>query len=128
MNTCALVGRVTKDIEMRKTQSGKSVASFTLAVNRRGKDAGADFIPCVAWERTAETLSNYVHKGDRLGIEGSVSTRSYDDKYGQKHYVTEIAVHSIEFMQDKKQNQEPKQENQNSNEYPYGINPSDLPF
>ena len=126
MNKCLIVGRVTKDIEMRKTQSGKSVVSFTIAVNRRGKDAGADFIPCVAWEKAADLLSMYVHKGDRLGVEGSISTRNYEDNNGQKRYITEVLVHAIEFMQDKKQSQAEPQE-------PYGgliddIDDDDLPF
>ena len=112
MNTCALVGRVTKDIEIRKTQSGKSVAQFTLAVNRRGKDAGADFIPCVAWEKTADLLYSYVHNGDRIGIEGSISTRNYTDNSGQKRYITEVLAHTVEFMQDRKEQPQetPKQE------------------
>lgn len=131
MNTVALVGRVTKDIEVRKTQNGKSVAQFTLAVNRRGKDNGADFIPCVAWEKAADTLSMYVHKGDRVGIAGSISTRNYTDNSGQKRYITEVAVHAIEFMQDKKQSQEePMQEEPKGPYGKYGgaIYDNDLPF
>lgn len=128
MNTCVLVGRVTKDIEIRKTQSGKSVAQFTLAVNRRGKDAGADFIPCVAWDKTAELLSNYVHKGDRVGIEGSISTRNYTDNGGQKRYITEVLAHTVEFMQDRKEQPQETPKQDAYSEYPAGINPSDLPF
>ena len=128
MNTCTLVGRVTKDIEMRKTQSCKSVVSFTLAVNRRGKDAGADFIPCVAWDKTAELLDSYVHKGDRIGIEGSISTRNYTDTSGQKRYITEVLVHTVEFMQDKKQTQaEPEQEQEETHSYIDDLT-EELPF
>lgn len=132
MNTVALVGRVTKDIEVRKTQNGKSVAQFTLAVNRRGKDNGADFIPCVAWEKAADTLSMYVHKGDRVGITGSISTRNYTDNSGQKRYITEVAVHAIEFMQDKREThtEEPMQEEPKGPYGKYGgaIYDNDLPF
>lgn len=116
MNTCSLVGRVTKDIELRKTQTCKSVVSFTLAVNRRGKDTGADFIPCVAWDKTAELLDMYVNKGERIGIEGSISTRNYTDNSGQKRYITEVLVHTVEFMQDRKEQPQeaPKQEETHS--------------
>lgn len=110
INSCTLIGRSTKDIEIRKTQSGKSVVQFTLAVNRRGKDAGADFINCVAWEKTADVLAQYCHKGDRIGIVGRISTRSYDDKItGKKTFVTEIMVDQFEFLSEPKK-EEPKHE------------------
>ncbi len=128
MNKCLIVGRVTKDIEMRKTQSGKSVVSFTVAVNRRGQDAGADFIPCVAWAKTAELLANYVHKGDRVGIEGSISTRNYTDNSGQKRYITEVLAHTVEFMQDRKEQTQEAPNQDAYSEYPTGIDDADLPF
>lgn len=128
MNTCVIVGRVTKDIEMRKTQSGKSVVSFTVAVNRRGQDAGADFIPCVAWNKTAELLARYVHKGDRVGIEGSISTRNYTDNSGQKRYITEVLAHTVEFMQDRKEQTQEAPNQDAYSEYPAGIDDADLPF
>lgn len=110
INSCVIIGRATKDIEIRKTQSGKSVVQFSLAVNRRGKDAGADFINCVAWEKTADVLAQYCHKGDRIGIVGRISTRSYDDKItGKKVFVTEIMVEQFEFLSEPKK-EEPKQE------------------
>lgn len=110
INSVTLIGRSTKDIEIRKTQSGKSVVQFTLAVNRRGKDAGADFINCVAWEKTADVLAQYCHKGDRIGIIGRIATRSYDDKNtGKKTFVTEIMVDQFEFLSEPKK-EEPKQE------------------
>ena len=110
INSCVIIGRATKDIEIRKTQSGKSVVQFTLAVNRRGKDAGADFINCVAWEKTADVLAQYGHKGDRIGIVGRIATRSYDDKYSNKKvFVTEIMVDQFEFLSEPKK-EEPKQE------------------
>ena len=133
MNSCVLVGRITKDIEIRKTQSGKSVVQFTLAVNRRGKDAGADFINCVAWEKTADVLAQYCHKGDRIGIVGRISTRSYDDKItGKKVFLTEIMVDQFEFLSEPKK-EEPKQEAPKQQYEPQrdllgGTVPEDLPF
>lgn len=110
INSCVIIGRVTKDIEIRKTQSGKSVVQFTLAVNRRGKDAGADFINCVAWEKAADVIAQYCHKGDRIGVIGRIATRSYDDKYSNKKvFVTEIMVDQFEFLSEPKK-EEPKQE------------------
>lgn len=110
INVVTLIGRFTKDVEIRKTQSGKSVVQFTLAANRRGKDAGADFINCVAWEKTADVISQYCHKGDRIGVIGRIATRSYDDKYSNKKvFVTEIMVDQFEFLSEPKK-EEPKQE------------------
>lgn len=135
INSTVLIGRIVKDIEVSKTQSGKSVAQFTLAVNRRGKDAGADFINCVAWEKAADVLAQYGHKGDRIGIVGRISTRSYDDKTtGKKVFVTEIVVDQFEFLSEPKK-EEPKQEEpmQEEPKGPYGkyggsIYDDDLPF
>ena len=99
INICTIVGRLTKDVEVRKTQTGKSVAQFTLAVNKRGEDAGADFINCVAWEKAADTIGQYSHKGDRIGIVGRIATRNYDDhSTGKKVYVTEIMVTQFQFL------------------------------
>lgn len=100
MNQAVLTGRVTKDIELRTTQNGKSVASFTLAVNRIPD--GADFISCVAWGKDAENISRYVSKGHRLGITGRLQSRSYKDKDGKTVYVTEVVVEHPEFLEPKK--------------------------
>lgn len=135
MNSAVLVGRVTKDIEVRKTQSGKSVAQFTLAVNRRGKDAGADFINCVAWEKAADVLAQYGHKGDRIGIVGRIATRSYDDKNtGKKTFVTEIMVDQFEFLSEAKKEEpkpvqeQPKQQYEPQRDTLGWTLPEDLPF
>lgn len=135
INSCVIIGRATKDIEIRKTQSGKSVVQFTLAVNRRGKDAGADFINCVAWEKTADVLAQYGHKGDRIGIVGRIATRSYDDKNtGKKVFVTEIMVDQFEFLSEaKKEEPKPVQEQPKQQYEPqrdsFGWEiPEDLPF
>jgi len=133
MNNVILTGHLVKDIELRKTQNNKSVASFTIAVSN-GKDKNADFINCVAWEKTAELLSQYVKKGHKIGVQGKVSTRSYDDKDGKKVYVQEILVREIEFLESKPK-QEPRYENPYDNdnfvgkpEKPLDITSDDLPF
>lgn len=106
MNKAILIGRITKDIELKKTTSGKSVATFTLAVNRDFKNADgnteADFINCVAFEQRAETISKYVHKGDKFGVVGKINTRTYD-KNGSKVYVTEVIVENFDFLESKKE-------------------------
>jgi single-strand DNA-binding protein len=105
MNKVVLVGRVAKDVELRTTTSGKSVATFTLAVNRDYKNAegkyDADFFTCVAFEQRAETISRYVSKGDRFGVIGKLTTRNYE-KNGTKIYVTEVKVEEFEFLESKK--------------------------
>ena len=106
MNKAILIGRVTKPIELKTTTSGKSVVQFTLAVNRDYKNAegnyDADFINCVAFEQRAETISKYVHKGDKFGIIGKISTRTFDKSDGSKGYATEVIVEGFEFLESKK--------------------------
>lgn len=97
LNNVSLMGRLTKDVELRHTQSGKSVASFTLAVDNPGKDAGASFINCVAWSGTAEFISKYFPKGSMIAVEGRLMTRQYDDKGGNKRTVTEVVVAQAYF-------------------------------
>lgn len=103
MNEVNLVGRVTKDIELRSTQNGKSVASFYLAINRKSKDGGTDFVPCVAWDKIAELLEKYIGKGDRIGVSGRINTRTYEDKNQKRIYTTEVVVEKIYFFGAKKQ-------------------------
>lgn len=102
MNNVQLIGRTTKEIEIRYTNNNKAVARFTLAVNRRSKDDGADFINCMAWEKIAELLEKYVKKGDRIAIRGRIQTGSYE-KDGKKVYTTDIVVDELEFLESKKQ-------------------------
>jgi single-strand DNA-binding protein len=97
MNKAIMSGRLCADIELRQTPNGKNVCAFTLAVDRRGKDAGADFIDCVAWEKTAEFLSRYFQKGQQMNICGRLQTRSYEDKEGKKRKATEIVVEEVGF-------------------------------
>ena len=89
INRVVLVGRLTRDPELRKTQSGTSVCSFTMAVGRRVSTQGqpdADFINCVAWNKTADLMTQYLHKGSLIGLEGRIQTRSYDNQQGQRVY------------------------------------------
>lgn len=107
MNKVILLGRLTRDPETRYTQtSNMQVTSFALAVNRRfvkqGEERQADFINCVAWNKTAEFVSKYFKKGQQVGIIGRIQTRNYDDEQGIKHYVTEIIAEEVYFAGDKK--------------------------
>ena len=105
MNKAILVGRLTRDAELRTTGSGTSVCSFTLAVNRRFKNADgnydADFINCVAWRVQAEFISKHFKKGDMFGIVGNLQTRIYE-KDGNKTYITEVVVEEVNFVGGKK--------------------------
>ena len=106
MNKATLIGRLTRDVEMRTTQNGKFVASFTLAVDRRFKQdeqqPTADFIPIVVWGKTAEVCGKYLVKGNRCGVAGRIQTRSYEAKDGSKRYVTEIIAEEVEFLESRK--------------------------
>ena len=103
MNKVELVGRLTKDPEIRLTNNQTQFCGFTLAVDRRFKDANgerqADFINCVAWKERAVFIQKYFHKGNRIGICGSIQTRTYDDNDGKKVFVTEVLVDEIEFVE-----------------------------
>ena len=102
MNKIILVGRLTKDPEIRSTSAGITTANFTVAVNRRykNKEGGydADFLPCVAFRTTADFVGKFFKKGSLIGVEGSVQTRSYDAQDGTKRYVTEVNVENVEFV------------------------------
>lgn len=105
MNKAILVGRLTKDPDLRATTSGVSVASFTVACDRKfvkqGEERKADFINCIAWQKSAESISKYFKKGDRIALEGSIQVRDWTDNDGKKHYVTEVIVDQWEFAQSK---------------------------
>lgn len=102
MNKVILMGRLTKDPEVKQTGSSIPVCSFTIACDRRFKSQNgerqSDFINCVAWRQQATLLGNYFHKGSRIAVVGSLQSRSYDDQNGQKRYVTEVVVDEIEFV------------------------------
>jgi len=107
MNKAILLGRLTKAPEIKYTQSGKAVASFTLAIDHRkgaSSEKQADFISCVAWEKTAETIGNYCSRGQQIAVEGRIQSRSYDAQDGSKRYVTEVVVQSMEFCGKKSDN------------------------
>lgn len=105
MNKAILVGRLTRDPELKSTANGTNVCSFSVAVNRRYKNAegnyDADFINCTAWRQTAEFVSKYFTKGRMIGVVGSIQTRNYDDKDGKKVYVTEVAADEVHFVESK---------------------------
>ena len=104
MNHFVGIGRLVRDPNVKYTQGGKAYASFTLAIDRRKSGEGnpqADFISCVAWEKTAEVISQYCTKGKKIAVEGRIQTRSYDANDGTKRYVTEVVVNSMEFCDSK---------------------------
>lgn len=107
MNKVILLGRLTKDVELRYTQaSNTAVASFLLAVNRKftkeGEEQQADFFNIVAWSKLAETASNYLRKGSPVLITGRLQNRNWEDEQGQKHYITEVVAEELEFIESKK--------------------------
>lgn len=98
INTVTLVGRVVRDIEVKTTNSGKSVASFALAVDGYGKDAPANFVDVVAWNKAAEILAQYATKGKQIGISGRLQTRTWEDKEGNKRKATEVMVDQFQLL------------------------------
>ena len=106
MNKVVLMGRLTRDPEVRYSQgeNALAIARYTLAVDRRFKRDGeqtADFINCVAWNKTADLMTQYLHKGSLIGLEGRIQTRSYDNQQGQRVYVTEVVAESVQFLEPK---------------------------
>jgi single-strand DNA-binding protein len=103
MNKVELIGRLTKEPEIKLTSNQTQYCNFTVAVDRRFKDANgqrqADFINCVGWKNTAVFIQKYFHKGNKIGVVGSIQTRSYDDQNGQKHFVTEVIADEVEFVE-----------------------------
>ena len=105
INRTILVGRLTKDPELRRTGNDIAVATFTLAVNRpfsnQQGDREADFINCVVWRRQAETVAQYVKKGSLVGVEGRINTRNYENEEGRTVYITEVVADSVQFLEPK---------------------------
>lgn len=143
MNSTCLVGRLTKDVELRYTPSNVAVATFTLAVNRTFKNENgereADFINCVMWRQQAENLANWGKKGALIGITGRIQTRSYDNQQGQRVYVTEVVAETFQLLESKGQqgNQQGQQRqtqqqapdfSRSANTNPLEISDDDLPF
>ena len=102
MNKAILIGRLTRDPELRTTPTGRNVCQFSVAVNRTYTNASgereADFINCVVWDKQAENLARYQKKGNQIAVEGRIQTRNYDDKDGKRVYVTEILASNISFL------------------------------
>ena len=144
MNKAILVGRLTKEPELRTSASGTSICSFTVAVPRRyvkqGEERQTDFINCVAFNKTAEWIEKWFGKGSMISIDGTIQTRSWDDGNGKKHYATEVIVNEAGFVggSNKKDETEPTDElpelpsefNPEKGIFEYGTIPPDdgLPF
>lgn len=128
MNRVVLVGRLTRDPELRYTPSGVAVATFTLAVNRnftnQQGEREADFINCVVWRRPAENVANYLKKGSLAGVDGRLQTRSYEDQTGRRVYVTEVVADSVQFLEPKSASSGNNYGANQGNANPYG----DFPF
>lgn len=104
MNCTILVGRLTKDPEIKYLPTGTAVTSFTVAVDRKNGKDEADFINCVAWQKLAENVANYCKKGRQVAVRGKIQTRNYESSDGRKVYVTEVVCDDVEFMADGKSN------------------------
>ncbi|RDI40887.1 single-strand binding protein [Falsibacillus pallidus] len=133
MNRVILVGRLTKDPELRYTPSGVAVATFTLAVNRsftnQQGEREADFINCVIWRRPAENVANFLKKGSLAGVDGRIQTRNYEGQDGRKVYVTEVMAESVQFLEPKNANNQDRGNasssgggNQRNQDYPFNQN------
>jgi len=107
LNLVVLIGRLTHDVEMRYTQSGKEVANFSLAVNRKFNREETDFINCVVWGKQAENCANYIGKGSLVAVQGRIQVRSYEDKDGNKRKAFEVVADDVRFL-DKKGDSKPK--------------------
>lgn len=153
LNRVVLVGRLTRDPELRYTPNGVAVANFSIAVNRPFTDANgerqADFINCVVWRRAAENLANYMKKGNLIGLDGRIQTRTYEGQDGRTVFVTEAVADSVQFLESKKNEQQSQgnngynQNQRNNNGFqdsgegndnfaghgePFDISDDDLPF
>lgn len=118
INNVVLVGRLTKDVDLRYTANGTGVATFTLAVNRnftnQDGNRDADFINCVIWRKSAETLANYAKKGTLLGVIGRIQTRSYENQQGQRVYVTEVVAENFQLLESRSTNEQRKNNDMNN--------------
>ena len=140
INNVTLVGRLTKDVELKYTPSNVANVSFTLAVNRTFKNANgereADFINCVIWRQAAENFANWVKKGALIGITGRIQTRNYENAQGQRVYITEVIAENFQMLESRNQQQEQqqakpqqaKQPDPFAGGAPMDLNDDDLPF
>lgn len=104
MNSVNIIGRLTRDPELRKTSNGRSVTNFCLAVNRANE--GADFIDCVAWSETADLAVKYLHKGSQIGVSGRIQSRTYDDNNGNSRKIVEVVIDRMQFLGEPKKKEE----------------------
>lgn len=130
INKVVLGGRLTADAELKQTPQGISVCTFSLAVNRKGKDAGTDFINCVAWRSTADVISRYFGKGSSICITGSIQTRTWKDQQGNNRYATEVNVEEAYFVDSKSDGQAsaPTFQTQAAPQFEEVAGDDDLPF
>lgn len=135
LNNVSLTGRLVKDIDLRYTQAGTGVGSFTLAVDRNFKDKQGnyqtDFISCQVWGKRAEAMSNNTHKGSLIGVTGSIETGSYENKQGQKVYTTDVNVSDFTFLESRNASQQVPAKQADpiaDNGTPIDVDSSDLPF
>lgn len=130
INRVVLIGRLTRDPELRRTPQGDAVTSFTLAVNRNYTDKDgqqqADFINCIVWRKLAENVERYCSKGSLVGVEGRIQTRSYENNQGQRIYVTEIVCDSVQFLETKKA--ENNNQNYDNVQHSFDIQDDDIAF
>lgn len=139
MNKAILIGRLTRDIDLKYTLSGMAIGRFTLAINRkmtrekrqeaeRNNQPTADFIGCIAFGKTAETISQYVGKGNQLAIEGHIQTGSYENKEGQRVYTTDVIVDGFTFIDSRsKDGGDSEVQDQNYDGF-FPVNNDDIPF
>lgn len=144
LNSVALTGRLTRDVELRYTQSGTAVGSFTIAVDRQFRSANGeretDFINCAIWSKSAENLAKFTHKGSLIGVEGHIQTRTYDNAQGNKVYVTEVIDENFALLESRQASQDNQQRAANNpaagsqdngfanNGQPVDVSDDDLPF
>lgn len=136
INNVSLTGRLTKDIDLRYTQSGTAVGSFDLAVQRQFNDKSTgnretDFIRCQVWSKTAEVMSKYVHKGSQIGVTGRIQTGKYQNKQGETVYTTDVVVADFAFLDSKADSQDQQNAPQPSFKnmgQPITVGDDDLPF
>lgn len=130
LNSTCLVGRLTKDAELRYTPNNQVVATFTLAVNRPFKSQNgereADFINCVIWRQQAENLANWAKKGALIGITGRIQTRSYENQQGQRVYVTEVVAENFQLLEFNKQNNQGHSQENSQPDFSRQAEPMDI--
>ncbi|MGZ0911473.1 single-stranded DNA-binding protein [Lacticaseibacillus paracasei] len=119
LNSVSLTGRLTRDVDLRYTQSGTAVGSFTLAVDRQFRSSNGeretDFISCVIWRKSAENFANFTKKGSLVGVEGHIQTRTYDNAQGQKVFVTEVIVDNFALLESRQTSQNSPKSQQTAN-------------